>query len=157
MESLNLKKVSVKSNGVTLKFEQGDPLQDLKATTFTSYDDPHPDLSDALDALCRVARYICEWPDKYPEQGMNITGVSFSYSESTEVRGAVITGIASLGTSTSPLCFNTPHLPFEQYSESGEAPLMPGWAIELLELVEVEAIAYLKGKRKQGDMFAEAA
>lgn len=80
----------------------------------------------------------------------------FSRSEDG-IEGAVITGFVTLAEADAPFVFNTPHLPFEQYSPTGNAPLMPHEAIEALKRVQLQAEAYLNGKRAQGNLFGEAA
>lgn len=67
--------------------------------------------------------------------------------------GAVMTGQVALDTSDAPFNFNTPHLAFEQYSPTGNSPLMPDAAQAALKAIQGEAEAFVTGKRAQGDLF----
>ena len=67
--------------------------------------------------------------------------------------GAVMTGQVALDTSDAQFNFNTPHLPFDQYSETGNSPIMPEPAQRALEKMQAEAEAFVSGKRAQGDLF----
>jgi hypothetical protein len=116
----------------------------------------HPDLQAAFDALVPHVREVLEWPDHlYGSGDLRVTGVSWSLSEDTGVEGAVMVCQAKLTGCTSPFCFNTPHLPFEQYCEDGNAPTMPEDAVDALNKLRAEVQAYLDGKRAQGDLFEQ--
>lgn len=117
------------------------------------YRDPHKDFTDAFAALEVHLRVICDLPSTVWKDKIRITGVSFSCNEDSGVEGAVMTAQAALDNADAPLCFNTPHLPFEQYSEGGVAKLMPEDAIEALNNLRDEAKKYLEGKASQGDLF----
>lgn len=119
-----------------------------KDTIFRCSDTAHTDLDLSFDALVGLAREILQLPAEWKPNSMTICGVSFSFSEETQVEGAVLTGLVDLDTSNAPFCFNTPHLAFEQYSETGEAPLMPQRGIELLAKVRMEAELYMSGKKR---------
>lgn len=142
-----IKKVKYKSAAVEIHTEEI-VNKTTKETVFKCTEEPHPDFRNIFTRLEKVARDILEVPDDVWTGQMKIEGVSFSYSETTNVKGAVLTGKVSLETSNSPFCFNTPHLPFGQYSPTGEAPLMPGNGVELLEKLEEETKAYMTGKKR---------
>jgi hypothetical protein len=116
---------------------------------------PHEDFEQAFVALIAHAREILEWPPSYAEGRIRITGASFSESEDG-VEGAVITGRVELEEADAPFVFNTPHLPFDQYSETGCSKLMPTQAQAALGTLRVEAELFMRGKRAQGDLFNEA-
>ena len=118
-----------------------------------SLDGFHPDLQAAFDALCPSVREILEWPSNLYLDSLRVTGVSWSYSEGTGVEGAVLVCQAALEGCTSPFCFNTPHLPFHQYTEDGNAPLMPDGAQDALDALRREVKAYIDGKRAQLNLF----
>ena len=107
--------------------------------------------------ICRCGcahRHILRAIPGYADGRIRISAVTFSFSEDTEVEGAVLTGQVALDGSDAPFCFNTPHLAFEQYSEGGVAKLMPEEAVDALKELRAEAAAYmLNGKRAQGDLF----
>jgi hypothetical protein len=119
-----------------------------------SLDGVHPDLSAAFDALAIHVREILEWPSNLYDGSLTVTGVSWSHSENTGVEGAVLVCQAQLDGCTSPFCFNTPHLPFSQYCEDGNAPLMPDGAQDALDALRREVQAYIDGKRAQLELFA---
>ncbi len=118
-----------------------------------SLDGFHPDLQAAFDALCPSVREILEWPSNLYPDSLRVTGVSWSFSEGTGVEGAVLVCQAALEGCTSPFCFNTPHLPFEQYTEDGNAPLMPDGAQDALGELRREVQRYIDGKRAQLNLF----
>lgn len=126
-----------------------------RKTTLRSLDGYHPDLQLAFDACVPHVREILGWPDHLYAGELIVTGVSWSHSENTGVDGAVMVCQAKLpeGTCNSPFCFNTPHLPFDQYSEDGQQPTMPDDAIASLCALRKEVLAYLEGKRAQGNLF----
>ena len=136
---------------VTSVEKRGD--QNEKETTFKSSEDPHGDLLDALAALERHIRTILGWPDSYAKDCIKITGVSFSYNDEFDVEGAVISGQVSIDTADAPFVFNTPHLPYDQYSPTGVSKLMPTEAQQALRTLQDEAVSFVEGKRAQGDMF----
>lgn len=127
-----------------------------KEIIFKSFDAPHEDFTNALSALTAHARAILQLPKDWKEGEMRVTGVSWSMSDDG-IQGAVITGQASLDTADAPFNFNTPHLPFEQYSDSGNSPTMSVLAIEALEKLQAQAEEFMAGKRQQQDLFAPEA
>jgi len=150
-------KIKTKDGLITIIEVSGKEGSNSKTTEHKLYDDPHPDFTKAMQDLVTHVRTILEWPTSYGLGSIHIGGVSFSFSEDTEVEGAVISGSVGLDTSDSPFSFNTPHLPFEQYAEGNTAKLMPEDAQDALELLRKEAREYLKGKRAQGSLFPLAA
>lgn len=149
-----ISKVSRKTGELTICMSSTDGESD-RETIIKSRAAPHPDLIDAFKNLEPHMREILELPSSVWRDAVTITGVSFSHSEDTGVEGAVITFQAELPeTSTSPFCSNTPHLPFDQYSEGGNAMVMPPEAVDDLEHLRREAKRFLEGKRLQGDLFA---
>ena len=142
-------KVKLKDGNVEIRFKEDLGVRTEKESIFKCDEEVHSDFSGALIQLVPIVYDILQLPPEWRAGLMYITGVSFSNSESTDVEGAVITGTVGLDTSTSPFCFNTPHLPFGQYSESGNSPLMKDSAIQKLERLKEEAVAYMEGKRAQ--------
>jgi hypothetical protein len=151
-------KISMKDSGVLFKLEEEINDRDTKEIAFRSVETPHPDFEEAMQNLVRGVRKILLWPEDYGLNAIRVTGVSLSMSESTGVQGAVITGTVSLETTNSPFCFNTPHLPFDEYSEGAEQPVMPPFVVDMIERLQAEAFAYMEdGKRAQGNLFEDAA
>jgi len=119
-------------------------------------EEPDPAFPAALQALVPEIRELLELPADYAKDAMKVISVSFSWSASVKVRGASICVRADLECANSPLIFNTPHLPYDQYSESGTQPVMPEELIKLLDEVEHQAERYLGGARAQEDLFGQS-
>ena len=117
-------------------------------SVFKCTEPPHPDLNLIFVKLEKIAREILDIGKDTWHGQITVDSVSFSDSESTGVQGAVITGHVALETSNSPFNFNTPHLPFAQYSPTGTSPLMPSDGIELLDKLSKEAALYQSGKKR---------
>lgn len=149
-----ISKIKFKEGQIVIVVREGDAASTERETTIKSWEDPHEDLRKAVSDLEVHVRDILELPATWAEGSVKITGVSFSKSEDTGVVGAVMTAQAGIEASDAPFTFNTPHLPFAQYSPTGNSPTMPNRAIEALEKVQEEALAFLNGKRAQMDMFS---
>lgn len=146
-------KVKLRDGQITIVMSDKEGENNERETTIKSYDAPHDDFTKAFDALQAQARAILQLPSDWREGQLRVSGVSFSMSEDTGVMGAVMTGQVALDTSDAPFNFNTPHLPFDQYSATGNAPTMPEAAQRALEALQQEAEAFVNGKRSQGDLF----
>lgn len=116
---------------------------------------PDPAFPAALQALPPEIRKLLELPEHWAEGAFKVLSVSFSWSETTEVRGASICCRADLECATAPLIINTPHLPYDQYSEGGAQPTMPPALVGLLDEVEHQAERYINGARSQADLFED--
>lgn len=148
-------KVSFKDGGVHVTTETDEGSRQ-KNTQIKDSRTPHPDFTAAMAGLEEYIRDILGIGSVPWKNAITVTGVSYSRSEGTGVEGAVVTFQVSLEERCySPFCGNTPHLPFEQYTEDGNAPLMPDYAVEQVALVRNEALAYVNGKGAQGDLFAD--
>lgn len=109
-----------------------------------SNDEPLQEFIDRLNELSKFVETICQLPAGYCDQA-EIRGVSFSHSNG--VLGAVITALIPLDSANSPMVINTPHLPSEQYSETGESPVLSPKCVFVLKNLIVEAIRYIDGER----------
>jgi len=158
MPKAEITKLKYKDDRVEIHTTQklGNVGDDAKITVLRCSDAPAASFTKAFAALVGHARTILELQPGQWEDRITVTGVSFSRSDE-DIEGAVITGVVSLDTANSPFSFNTPHLPFEQYSPTGESPLMPEEAQDALNELKREAEAYLGGKRAQGDLFEREA
>lgn len=109
-----------------------------------------------MEALAPSIALICELPDKYAES-ITVTSVSISHKEGNW--GATITGLKTLEKYNSPLVINTPHLPVESYSENNpnDENILPDETIDLLKVLFKEAEEFIKGKRKQLNLFENKA
>jgi hypothetical protein len=155
MTETRISKIKQKDGWIIIQSTERNGSTQEREVTFKCCDDPHEDFNEAFAALVAHARDILGWPSSYAEGRIKITGVSYSFSEDTEVEGAVFTGQVALDSSDAPFCFNTPHLAFAQYSEGGQAKIMPDEAIDALERLRREAHGFIKGKRAQGDLFLQ--
>ncbi len=141
-------KVKLEDGGrVTVHFREKKGL-DEKNIEFKSSEKPDPDLIGALQALHEGVRDICELPEWWCKDKLKVTGVTWSFSEGTQVRGACLIAQAAISTAQAPLNLVTPHLPFEQYNEDGQAPLMPDAIQAQLDRLEIEALAYVSGEKR---------
>ena len=114
---------------------------------------PDPQFPIAMQAMVPAIKDMLELPKDWADGNFKVLSVTFSWSESTEIKGASICCRADLDCATSPLIFNTPHLPYDQYAEGGEQPVMPEALVDLLEKFEAYARGYLAGTRAQEDLF----
>ena len=126
-----------------------------KETKITIKEDLHDDIFQAMQKLCPIVREIAELPDDYPKGGaLNVRGISWTMHEELSIKGACITALADLTTSNAPLVINTPHLPFEPYSEpAGDymPPTFPSHGLHLLRAIEDEILLIIDGKRADND------
>jgi hypothetical protein len=152
MTTTRITKAKIKDGQLHVELEGAENDTERKIQ-LKSLDGVHRDLSAAFDALAIHVREILEWPSNLYAGVLTVTGVSWSHSENTGVEGAVLVCQAQLDGCTSPFCFNTPHLPFSQYCEDGNAPLMPDGAQDALNVLRAEVQAYIDGKRAQMELF----
>lgn len=153
-----ISKAKLKDGAVTVEKIETRGIDFEKKVRIHCTETPHEDLRLAFDGLEPTVRAILQLPDYWRAGEIAIQSVTWSKSDSTEVEGAVITGSVALETADAPFNFNTPHLPFEQYSKTGESPTMPVDGIDALETLRREVEAYLKGKRAQQSLeFGDAA
>ncbi len=141
-------KVTLKEGRIQVHFREKKGF-DEKQIVFSSNEHPHPDLREALQSLHAGVRNICEFPDNWCRDKIAITGISWSLSEGTGVRGACLIAQVDIEAADAPLNIVTPHLPFEQYSASGCSPLMPDAVQAMLDTLEIEAMAFVSGTKRQ--------
>jgi len=129
--------------------------EEVTLTTLTSKDKPRPEFDQALHRLIPHVIDICELPKPY-KQGMEISGVSYSYGGDDETMGATITALKTLAATNAPLVLNTPHKPSAPYSEGADkSNCLTGEAVEHLEGVIIEAEKFINGDRAQGELGLE--
>lgn len=159
MNTTRIAKAKIKDGSLIVELQGHDTDTERHTVVKCSQDKLHPGLMEAFAALSPSVREILEWPSNlYTDIGgredrIRVTGVSWSHSETTDVEGACIICQVDLENSNSPLCLTTPHLPFDQYAEDGEQPVMPDGAQDALNALKTEVQAFLDGKRAQGDLF----
>jgi hypothetical protein len=143
-----IKKLKLEDDGrVTVTFREKKKL-DEREVTFRTHEMPRPDLVAALQELHKGVRELLELPPNRCGNGVRVTGVTWSLSENTGVRGAVLIAQADIEASDAPFNIVTPHLPCEQYSEGGQSPLMPDGIQAMLDTLEIEAMAFVDGKKR---------
>lgn len=131
--------------------EEGASGADKSEHRLTSYDEPHPDLIAAFRALVTPSLKLLDLPSVY-SRDLTVSGVSLTYEEKRG-RGAVITLQKKLDSCPAPLIFNTPYLPKDA---GGHQPSLPSEMNTAIDAILVEAAAFLKGKRSQGDLWKAA-
>lgn len=167
MTDVRISKAKLKDGQLHVELEAHDKDTERHTVVKCAQDKLHAGLLEAFAALSPSVREILEWPSNLygaefgvdPElrhhDRIRVTGVSWSYSESVDVEGACIVFQVDLENCTSPFCGTTPHLPFDQYSEDGNQPIMPVGAQDALNSLKAEVQAFLDGKRAQGDLFSD--
>ena len=134
---------------------------DEKTTTQVIKQKLHDDVYDIMKKLAPIVRNILQLEKEYPKDlqtgellDLSVRGISWSMHEETGIKGACLTALAELPTTNSPACFNTPHLPFEPYSEPQgeyEPPTFPSEGKHVLRLLEEEILLIIGGKRAPSD------
>lgn len=163
MNTSRIARAKLKDGQLIVELQGRDDDTERHTIVKCAQDKLHPDLLDAFVALSPSVREILElpsnvWSDNLgADDSIRVTGVSWSHSESTDVEGACLVFQVALENCNSPFCGTTPHLPFDQYTEDGNAPVMPDGAMDALDRLRSEVEAFLAGKRSQGDLFQEAA
>jgi len=137
---------------VTVKLEEPDQSGGFTSHLIECKDAPHPDLRDALQAMGEYLKEHAEFPSTWV---VSVIGVTVTHTN--EVQGVVITGRRDLENCNAPLIINTPHYTRESYNEDDDSDkgIFSSSCGDALDLLEREAIAYIDGKRAQGDLFAE--
>lgn len=152
-----IKKFKIKDIGCEIITITNAYSNNEKETKITIKEDLHDDIFDLMKKLSPIARQILMLPSNYPTNrvagellDMRIGGISWSLNEETEIKGVVLTVSAELSTSNAPANFNTPHLPFEPYSEQAgdyEPPVFPLEGLPILRMIEQEIELIIGGKR----------
>lgn len=121
--------------------------KDSVEQTLTSHETPRPEFNTALQALTSWVVRICELPIDYATD-MTVTGVSISVGE---YGGCVVTALKKVADANSPVVINTPHVPATATSENG--PEMPPSTVQLVDVLEEEALRFWNGERAQVELF----
>ena len=151
------------NTGTEITYSDGDS-KNSKAIKYTSYDERHPDFTNAMKSLLVEAERVLGFEDGYltgprvvsAETGGviqtlgEVTGISVSENDHQGV-GCVVTIQRSFEEINSPLVINTPHL-HEDLAEQGLS-VMPGTMREKVFALITEAEDFIGGKRAQGEMF----
>ena len=83
---------------------------------------------------------------------------SVSFSWGCDILGASICLLIEMRNSDAPLVVNTPHKPSQQYSDGGQAHLLPEKLVDKLRALHGLIELYIEGtrERKQTDLFEDA-
>lgn len=135
-------------NGVYIEFQKKNSQEQWDDFSMNCADAPRPELIRALQKLAPFMAELCELPLDFKSK-IQVKGISFSYSGSPEVMGAVISGAMKLYNSHGVLNLNTPHK-----VEEGKDPaqLLPEGCYCILDEVIEEAELYIEGSRAQGKL-----
>ena len=121
--------------------------------TLKSTDAPRPEFIGALKAMVGPVLEVLELENAGWEDSLSVSGLSINEEEDGR-RGLVCTCRRPLDVANAPLIINTPHLR-EFRDDEALKGFMPDELYSAMEAVEKEAALYLKGKRAQGDFFAD--
>lgn len=146
---MSFTKIKYSKGDVLLQWKDAS-LTDTTTHELTSSDAPRPELLTALQAMERFVIHIAElerrWMDGLTVQSVNIT-------ENDQGRGIVVTALKKVSGAASPIVINTPFL--SELPTSPNGPSLPGWAIDLLDALEVEAGRYRAFERSQQELFTK--
>lgn len=126
----------------------------------TSEARPHPDFVAALQIFKPFVAQLIDAPPAYLEEARV---VSVSVSRKGDVRGVMIHATRPVSKATAPFNIHTPHVKElagseeEETDEPGDGAVgvwLPGMEDALDEL-EAQAVAFINGKREQGDLFEQ--
>lgn len=136
---------------VTVKMEEPDHCGGYTSHLIECRDSPHSDLRSALHAMAEFLLVHCEFPTTWA-----VSVISCTITHTNEVQGLVITGRRDLENCNAPLIINTPHYTREPYNEDDESDngIFSGSCGDAIDILEKEALAFVDGKRSQGDLFA---
>ena len=157
MSRSRIAKISHKNDKVEIHIEKEENSYTTKDTYLKSYDVPELEFKTAWNELEDVVRGVLNFPEEYAKGCISVTSISISCHKECDVEGAVISGTIRLPTADSPFCFNTPHLPFEQYAENAGGKTMNPALVEKIEKLKKRAVDYYNGKRSQKDLLEQAA
>lgn len=156
---LLIKKVRFEGDALEVHVNDDDSSAavERKSVVKSPSDNVHPDLSSALQAIEPHVRKVLSLPKNWANNSLTVRGVSYSYSDKTGVDGAVVSCSTLLPGLNAPFFFNTPYLEIRRHTEEGDRAEMPEDALAAFDKLKLEALAFLNGKRNQGELFAEAA
>lgn len=134
---------------VTIKLEEPDLADGFTSHLIECKDAPHPDLRNALQAMGEYLKEHAEFPSTWV---VSVIGVTITHTN--EVQGLVITGRRDLEKCNAPLIINTPHYTRESYNEDDDSDIgiFSESCGDALDLLEKETLAYVDGKRSQGEL-----
>src|ERR1700675_4416703 len=90
IDTFRIAKAKFKDGQLQVELRSYDKDTDRVTVVTCSKDKCHPDLEEAFAAIAPGIREILEWPNSLYGERLRVTGISWSYSESTDVEGASI-------------------------------------------------------------------
>jgi hypothetical protein len=115
-------------------------------------------LQSLVDSFQNLAQYVIEICELPASSGIEVTGLSLSFSH--DIQGAVIVAKMKLVKSTGVINLVTPHRIEDFYAESGdEGQLMPSGMRDHVTEAIIEIERYIHGERagKQEELFNDSA
>lgn len=113
--------------------------------------EPEPEFLELLKKLEPFVIEICELPKK---SNVSISGISFSYHGEMETQAAIVTFQKKLTEGNAAITINTPLKYIERTGEDTPVTqVMPQEMANLMEEITKGAVKFVKGLRKQTDLF----
>lgn len=113
--------------------------------------EPEPSFPKLIDELKPFVIEMCELPQK---STIAISGISFSYHGEMETQAAIVTFQKKLAEGNAAITINTPLKYIERTGEDTPVTqIMPQEMANVMAKITKAAIAFVKGLRKQTDLF----
>jgi len=147
---MKFSRISVTKKGVELAYERKDEHKSEEVVA-KSAERPLPSFADALQSFAAFVIDLLEIPDEWRE---NLTITTLNLSEDKNgYRGLIVTATRPIPKAYDrPLVMNTPLVREGSEDASDEACTLSDEVLELVSLVEGEAVRYLNGEREQLDL-----
>lgn len=148
---MKFSRISVTKKGVNLAYEKADEHKS-EETVAKSSEQP---LSTFVDALQSFTPFVIDLLEIPEEWRANLTVTTLNLSEDKNgYRGLIVTATRPVPKAYDrPLVLNTPLVREGSDEASDEACTLPDEVLELIGLVETEAVRYLNGEREQRELF----
>jgi hypothetical protein len=147
---MKFSRISVTKKGVELAYERKDEHKSEEVVA-KSAERPLPSFADALQSFTAFVIDLLEIPDEWRD---NLTVTTLNLSEDKNgYRGLIVTATRPIPKAYDrPLVMNTPLVREGSEDASDEACTLSDEVLELVALVEGEAVRYLNGEREQLDL-----
>ena len=144
--SRKVSKVRMKDPEVFIAYQEPHG-EDTVTVTVEAEDAPKQSFLDALQGLADHALKLCELPVSW---STNVEARGLTVKQTGEGVGAVISCVKTLS-SGQVMSFNSPYT----LAVNDNGPELGGDALQAVERLMAEALAYVDGKRAQGQLFAK--
>jgi hypothetical protein len=147
---MKFSRISVTKKGVELAYERKDEHKSEEVVA-KSAERPLPSFADALQSFDAFVIDLLEIPKQWREN-LSITTLNLS-EDKNGYRGLIVTATRPIPKAYDrPLVMNTPLVREGSEDASDEACTLSDEVLELVALVEGEAVRYLNGEREQLDL-----